>query len=65
MMPCSLGNTYCTYVLKELDVFVFHFSALKVGATGFSEILMSILETTCNIIPKELYLVLYLLIVTF
>ena len=53
-MPHSLGNTYCTYVLKELAVFVFHFSALKVEVTGSSEILVPILETTWNSIPKEL-----------
>jgi len=34
MMPHSLGSTYCTCVLKELAVFVFHFSALKVKAAG-------------------------------
>jgi len=45
MMPHSLGNT-CTYVLKELAVFVFHFSALKVEVAGSSKILIPILETT-------------------
>jgi len=45
-MPHSLGNTHFTYVLKELAVFVFHFSALKVEVAGFSEILIPILETT-------------------
>jgi len=33
-MPHSLGNTYCTRVMKELAVFMFHFSALKVKAAG-------------------------------
>jgi len=39
MMLHSLGNTYCTHVLKELAAFVFHFSALKVEVAGYSEIL--------------------------
>lgn len=45
-MPRSLSNQYCTYVLKELAAFVFHFSALKMEVAGSSEILVPIYEIT-------------------